>query len=179
MKIRLATCLSVGVYVDAITRVRKYEVLAHDSEKRQIRIRGDNNRSRWFHEGYFDLAGADAPYVESIWIEAEEWPIEDYEPRSECTDVAVVLSNRKRYVSTFYTLRKLSWILEKNRETGEDLSGKYIWAADMIIVDEISRKRIEEVVQHMLHEDELKDAWELDESGDPPEPGRQQGDSAK
>jgi hypothetical protein len=43
-------------------------------------------------------------------------------------------------------------LVEKNRRTGECLAGAYFWAVDMILIDEASRRRIEEVIQHLLRE---------------------------
>ena len=41
-------------------------------------------------------------------------------------------------------------LTRKNQETGECLSGKYFWGSAMILVDECSRKRIEEVVEYLI-----------------------------
>lgn len=49
--------------------------------------------------------------------------------------------------------------MEKNGRTGENLHGKLFWASDMILVDEVNRQRIEEVVAHPLEQDKFK--WVL------------------
>jgi len=54
--------------------------------------------------------------------------------------------------AVYENVRKL---IEKNQQTGESLSGKYFWAADMLLVDEISRERIEELVAYFLVEGDL------------------------
>ena len=47
-------CVSEGVYGRALSRGKRYPVLGIDVEKRQLRIRGDNRRTRWFPSGCFD-----------------------------------------------------------------------------------------------------------------------------
>ncbi len=51
------------------------------------------------------------------------------------------------------------------------MNGAYFWATDMILVDEVSRKRIEEVVTHLIIEDEFDQIFklcepEIEECGD-------------
>jgi Fumarylacetoacetate (FAA) hydrolase family protein len=41
-------------------------------------------------------------------------------------------------------------------ETGECLNGKYFWSSNMILTYEISRDRIEEVIQHLIGKDEFE-----------------------
>jgi hypothetical protein len=36
------------------------------------------------------------------------------------------------------------------------LSGKYFWASDMILVDEVTRARIDEVIKHLIEEGEFE-----------------------
>jgi hypothetical protein len=62
----------------------------------------------------------------------------------------VTFENGERWVATFFSYQNILSLREKNRETGECLGGKYFCATDMILVDEVSRKRIEEVVSEML-----------------------------
>ena len=42
-------------YRSALWRGEQYEVLVHDTAKRQVRVRGSNARTRWFSEGFFDF----------------------------------------------------------------------------------------------------------------------------
>lgn len=55
---KVVICNSVGPYVDALTRGKEYEVIADDEEKEQIKIVGDNNRTRWFKRYYFVSYGS-------------------------------------------------------------------------------------------------------------------------
>ncbi len=62
----LATCLDEGVFSDALTRGRRYPILAHDRDKGQIKVQGDNGRSRWFPCYCFDLTGGEVPTIVRI-----------------------------------------------------------------------------------------------------------------
>jgi hypothetical protein len=55
----------------------------------------------------------------------------------------------------------------KNSRTGECLAGAYFWASDMMLIDEVSRSRIEEVVQHLIQEGEFEAVFTRLPPGDP------------
>ncbi len=69
------------------------------------------------------------------------------------------LDDGTRWVATFFSYANIASLAEKNGRTGENLHGKFFWASDMILVDEVSRQRIEEVVAHLLEQDKFK--WVL------------------
>lgn len=54
-------CSSVGVYAEVLTRGQEYEIAALDEQKRQVRVHGDNGRTRWFPLGCFDMEGRPVP----------------------------------------------------------------------------------------------------------------------
>ena len=85
-----------------------------------------------------------------IWIEAEEWPPSEWDIADHNTDVAVTLSDGSRWIATFFTYQNVLSPAKKNQETGECLSGAYFWATEMILVDEVSSPRIEEIVHHLV-----------------------------
>src|SRR5918998_6898861 len=91
----------------------------------------------------------------SIWIEAEEWAEGEWTPADANSDVIVTFENGERWVATFFSYQNVLSLREKNQETGECLGGKYFCATDMILVDEVSRGRIEEVVAEMLDQKEF------------------------
>jgi hypothetical protein len=41
-------CMNVGIFEGALTRGAQYIVLERDNEKRQLKIKGDNGRVRWY-----------------------------------------------------------------------------------------------------------------------------------
>ena len=85
-----------------------------------------------------------------VWIEAESWSTDQWNVRDGNTDVIVTLANGERWEATFVTYENVKTLTEKNRATGENLSGTYFWVSNMILVDEISRLRIEEVIHDVL-----------------------------
>src|ERR671916_1270078 len=92
----------------------------------------------------------------SIWIEAEEWAEGEWTPADDNSDVIVTFETGERWVATFFSYQNILSLAKKNRGTGECLSGKYFVATDMILIDEVSRERIEEVVADLLKQDEFK-----------------------
>jgi hypothetical protein len=91
-----------------------------------------------------------------LWIEAEEWAEGEWDIHNDNTDVIVEFDNGDRWVASFFTYSNIAKLVEKNRTTGECLNGKYFWASDMILVDEVSRERIEEGTKHLINEGEFE-----------------------
>lgn len=85
----------------------------------------------------------------NIWIEAEQWE-DGWDINNDNTDVIVEFKNGTRWIASFFTYRNISKLVEKNRSTGECLGGKYFWSSNMVLVDEISRERIEEIINHLV-----------------------------
>jgi|GEM_PF-671360 len=50
-----ATCIDESIYSDALTRGHRYTIIDSDYKNSKIRIRGNNNRIRWYPLGCFDL----------------------------------------------------------------------------------------------------------------------------
>jgi hypothetical protein len=96
----------------------------------------------------------------SIWIEAEVWE-EGWNPPDANTDVIVKFDDGTRWVASFFTYQNILSLVEKDKTTGECLSGKYFWASDMILVDEVSRKRIEEVITELIRENDFEQVFAL------------------
>ncbi|HTG92079.1 MAG TPA: hypothetical protein VL866_05810 [Pyrinomonadaceae bacterium] len=91
----------------------------------------------------------------SLWIEAEQWA-DGWKPDDANSDVIVTFDNGERWAATFFSYKNILSLAEKNRDTDECLGGKYFCATDMILADEVSRPRIEEVVREMLEQGEFK-----------------------
>ncbi|MBM7868626.1 hypothetical protein JOC70_000095 [Clostridium pascui] len=91
-----------------------------------------------------------------VWIESEEWARGKCDINNDNTDVIVEFHNGTRWIASFFTYSNISKLVEKNRRTGEYLRGKYFWSSNMVLVDEISRKRIEEVINYLINEDEFE-----------------------
>lgn len=92
----------------------------------------------------------------SIWIEAECWDRDDWNIYDCNTDVVVEFCNGERWIATFFTYKNIITLANKNSETGECLSGKYLHSKDMILIDESSRESIEKVIKHFIDENEFE-----------------------
>ncbi len=97
-----------------------------------------------------------------IWIEAEQWASGEWNPADCNSDVIVSFEKGAEWVATFLTYKNISTLVEKNMLSGECLQGKYFWASDMILVDEISRARVEEVVKRLIDEAEFEKVFKMD-----------------
>lgn len=92
----------------------------------------------------------------SIWIEAEQWAPGDWTPADANSDVIVTFEEGKRWVATFFSYQNISSLCKKNQAQGDCLGGNYFVATDMILVDEVSRERIEQVVIDLLRQNEFE-----------------------
>lgn len=62
-------CVSESVYREAITRGQLYELLDRDDEKGQIRIVGDDGRTRWFPSYCFNFEEDSVPVLKDFTID--------------------------------------------------------------------------------------------------------------
>lgn len=76
------------------------------------------------------------------------------------SDVVVTLDDGSRWAATFVTYRNIETLRRKNADSGECLSGRYIWAANLILVAEITRPAVEAVVAHLQHTVEFQTAFQ-------------------
>jgi hypothetical protein len=92
--------------------------------------------------------------IKTIWIESEEkGPIKGGQINTDDnSDVILTFSDNTKYGATFFTYDNVKTLTEKNKMTGELLSGKYFWASDMILVDRIDRDTIEKVIADLIKE---------------------------
>lgn len=95
----------------------------------------------------------------SIWIEAEQWDAGEWDPVDDNSDVVVSFEDGTSSAATFVSYRNIQSLADKNRVTGECLGGKYFWTSDLILVDEVTRARIEEVIKHLIEAGEFEGAF--------------------
>lgn len=144
------TCIEPSLYGHSLTSGRVYTVVAFDYERRRVRVRGDHQRLVWIPVSCFAIADIATLLPQyRIWIEAEVWAPGQWDYDDGNTDVIINFDDGARWAATFITYANVTSLTEKNQHTGECLSGKYLWVADMLLVDKISRERIEEVVQYL------------------------------
>jgi hypothetical protein len=92
----------------------------------------------------------------TIWIEAEQCVPGSWNPEDANTDVIVTWEDGSRWVATFFSYQNVQTLSEKNRRTGESLSGAYFWASDMILADQVSRERIEQIIEELIKTGEFE-----------------------
>ena len=96
----------------------------------------------------------------SIWIEAEHWSPDQWVPRNTNSDVVVTRAGGSVWTATFFSYDNIAALRLKNQETGECLNGRYLWATNMVLVDEVTRPRVEEVVADLLANGEFESAFD-------------------
>lgn len=74
-------------------------------------------------------------------------------------DVYVHFSNGETYTVTFFTVENINTLMSKFKKTGECNYGKYFWATDMCIINEISEKAILDSIEYMLKNGEFKNIF--------------------
>ena len=105
------------------------------------------------------LTDRQAPRPLSIWISAEDWAPDEWDPRRDAIDVVVTLPEGTRWAATFLTPSWMAQQRERYRESGECLDGAYFWIARPIFLDELSRPAIEAVVADLYATGELRTAF--------------------
>ena len=94
-----------------------------------------------------------------VWIEAEEWAPGVWDPADDVTDAIITLSDGTRWVATFCAFAHVNALRANCAQSGECLSGKYLWASDLVLIDDTSRPSIEAVVRDLIASDELRSAF--------------------
>ncbi len=98
----------------------------------------------------FDDCAGLKEYKYEIWIEAENCIDESQDITDNNSDVTVKFENGAQFIAAFFTYDNIQSLREKNIKSGECSSGKHFWSRDLIIAYEITRRKIEEVVQHLI-----------------------------
>lgn len=144
---REITCVCESVYGDALTRGQRYEVRAKDSQKRQVRITGDNGRTRWFPTYCFDLSNGSVPILASFELDDPINPHDDLP-----IDVTVELSNGEQRWCIFATPSALArcgnWI--EGTQVPFHYGNRHI-----IIARELSKELIGRMLRYIDSQGEL------------------------
>jgi hypothetical protein len=95
--------------------------------------------------------------IKDIWIESEQsGAVNGGTPETnDNSDVIVTFLDGTRHVATCFTYQNIEHLRQKNKKTGECLNGKYFFGSDMLIVERINRKDIEEIISHLISENEF------------------------
>lgn len=95
-----------------------------------------------------------------LWLEFEHWiPSPDDDPDGDFANIAVTLSDGRRYALTVWTFR----FLERARRAWPDTdasgpAAEYVVAPDLF-VERLSRDVIDRAVCEMLAKGEMRDEW--------------------
>ncbi len=90
--------------------------------------------------------------IKKIWIESEQKGpiIGGQKYTDDNSDVIVTFADDQNFVATFFTYDNIATLTKKNKQTGENLSGLYFWASDMILIERIDRINIEKVINELI-----------------------------
>jgi hypothetical protein len=94
-----------------------------------------------------------------VWIDAEHWGPGEWQPGDDVTDAIVTLGDGSRWIATFCAFAHVATLRRNCAENGECLGGKYLWASDLILIDDTSRPSIEAAVQDLIDAGELRSAF--------------------
>lgn len=70
-------------------------------------------------------------------------------------DIEVRLASGGRFSATLFTIANLEALMAKDARTGENASGLYQWAIDMVIMRELSLATVAELVEHLLENETI------------------------
>lgn len=94
-----------------------------------------------------------------IWIEAEEWAEGEWNIVDDNLDVIVTFSDRSKWIASFFTYKNILTLSEKNKQTGENMNGAYLWSSEMVLIDIASRERILAVIDYLIENDEFESVF--------------------
>ncbi|MES2459789.1 MAG: hypothetical protein V4671_04340 [Armatimonadota bacterium] len=145
---QLITCTSAGVY--ALTRGCQYELLAHDAEKQQVRVRADLGRGRWFPADNFDLTGGSATLL-TAWRFAD--PVVDELNGWDETNNWVVISltfddGRERWCQMATPDYLKGLLAERSQEP-------MVYARNLIVVRNLMTATMEQILRYLDQQGEL------------------------
>jgi hypothetical protein len=144
--VETATCIDEATYSGSLTRGRSYPVLARDQDKRQVRVRADSGRVRWFPEDCFDLLGREV--LTLVRVTPEE------DVSGDSVEVEVELSDGQRRWCWFVTPEGLSRLCQL--QLGPERLIMYA-APHMVVVSAITEAVINQALRHIDAQNELLD----------------------
>lgn len=98
--------------------------------------------------------------IQEIWLEAEQWTVGEWKLDDDNSDVVVTFESGEKWIASFFTYRNIQTLVEKFKTSGECLSGRYFWASNMILVDELTRSRIESTISDLIREGMFETAFD-------------------
>lgn len=150
------TCVSVGSYESALTRGRQYELLAY--ERDQVKICGDNSRTRWFPVLNFDLLGGLVPLLLSWWFDDPVLDVmNNWDETNNYVDVSFNLSDGQTRWLSFAAPDYLKQLLEP-RDDPAHWGGAYepgIWGSHLVVVRDLKTETVKWMLTYLDQQGEL------------------------
>lgn len=81
-------------------------------------------------------------------------------------DVVVRMPGGETRTVTFFTVANIVSIMNRYKSTGECLSGRFFWASDLVIAEDLKRETIESIVVEMIKSGEYAKAFGLGDGED-------------
>lgn len=143
----IVVCDFVGTYVDALTRGKEYEVVVSDEEKQQIKIVGDNGRTRWFKRNLFLPAGSNVTTMISWQFDDD---IKDRSEKSlEHVEVTIIFSSGEKRWCSLCTKAGLFDYIERN------MIGNVLLLENAIIVCNFSNEVVHDALRSVDQQNRL------------------------
>jgi len=93
---------------------------------------------------------------------------EPFDPESEMIDVVLTTQDGQDYWANFTTLKFLEYMFEKNKRTGELLSGTYFCMPDnMVIVERLTEDKIKATIDALIEDYEIEAYFKIVDEEDP------------
>jgi hypothetical protein len=104
--------------------------------------------------------------LSNLWLSCEEWTESGADPEDEIIDVLATLSDGSRWSATICTYKHVESLRKISLLSGECLSGKYFWAANLILAADTLRPTVEALIADLLATKEFYNAFcRLDPTG--------------
>jgi len=90
----------------------------------------------------------------------------DYEqgkiaPDLDSTDVIIQMNNGDKHVASFFSYDYIANWEANQKDTSENLNGKFFWAPNMVIVDKCTKENIKEIVKYLIDEGDFRSVFKL------------------
>ncbi|MGO4528567.1 hypothetical protein AB4Z30_05750 [Paenibacillus sp. 2TAF8] len=144
MDCKFVTCTSIGVYGQALTKGKIYQVVAEEADR--YRIIGNHNKRVWINKYYFVDGEVEVPILSSWKFDD---PLEDFD----LIEVTVTFNNGMKRWCLITTPERLIKYFEHSNLDPPGLSIQHL-----IIVKEISDEDINRTLIHLDEQGQIEKA---------------------
>jgi hypothetical protein len=97
--------------------------------------------------------------LSDLWLSSEQWSQDASTPNDEIVDVKVTLDDGSAWVATLCAYDHVATLRARWAKSGESLGGRYLWASNLVLVDQTSRNAVQTIVEDLLRTGELFHAF--------------------